>query len=114
MGLKQEISKNIRARRKQLELTQEVLAKRCKKTIRYVNYLENAAGNVTVDTLQEIAGALECEVIDLLLTGSTTKRKQDKQAALRRAPVPTTQPSEPEAIDLVIKILREAKAKYKL
>ena len=118
MGLRQDISKNIRARRKQLELTQEQLAKRCKKTIRYINHLENAAGNVTVDTLEKVAVALHCKVIDLLQTGSPIKRWHDQQASKGRmaALTPPEQPpgpSEPEAIDLAIKILRDAKAKYK-
>ena len=115
MGLRQDISKNIRARRKQLELTQEQLAKRCKKTIRYINHLENAAGNVTVDTLEKVAAALQCQVNDLLQTGSTIKRWHDKQGRMAAFTPPEEPPgpTEPEAIDLAIKILREAKAKYK-
>jgi len=119
MTLKKDISKNIRVRRQSLQLTQQDLAIRCKKTVRYINYLENAAGNVTVDTLTKVAAALECEVGDLLLPTKHARQwlaaenRLDCKRALSPGDAETAEPPEIEAIDLAIRILREAKTKYK-
>lgn len=59
---------NIREKRKSLKMSQEELASLAgvsRQTI--INLENNASKNITVITLQKIAGALNCSVDDLLI-----------------------------------------------
>ena len=59
---------NIREKRKSLKMSQEELAGLAgvsRQTI--INLENNASKNITVITLQKIAGALNCSVDDLLI-----------------------------------------------
>ena len=66
---------NIREKRKNLKLSQEELARLAdvsRQTI--INLENNATKNITVLTLQKIAGALKCSVDDLLIISETSRK----------------------------------------
>lgn len=66
---------NIREKRKNLKLSQEELARLAdvsRQTI--INLENNATKNITVLTLQKIAGALKCSVDDLLIISETSSK----------------------------------------
>ena len=69
---------NIREKRKSLKMSQEELARLADVSRQTIINLENdATKNITVLTLQKIAGALNCSVDDLLILpeGSSTLDK---------------------------------------
>ena len=53
------LGKNIRYYRYQNRLTQEKVAERCELSPRYVSDIENGKGNISIDTLNKIAGILK-------------------------------------------------------
>jgi len=55
-------------------MTQEKLAELTDLSPRYISNIENGSGNVSLDTIELIAEALEVEYIDLF----TTKNKEIK------------------------------------
>lgn len=59
---------NIRHRRQQLGYSQTTLARRAKVTQGWISRLENRVENPTLNSLTQIAKALDVEVIDLLST----------------------------------------------
>ncbi len=107
MALKEDASKNIKNRRLQLGLTQQGLADRCRKTIRYINFLENSAQNITMDTLESIATALECKAVDLLQPVKGAKRKPI--AIPDHGPDSSALPIEIKGVDYAINLLKEAR-----
>lgn len=108
MTARSDISKNIKARRKQLRLTQDQLAKKAKRTIRYISILETSPEkNVTLDTLESIAAALDCEVFDLLQPAGRKKRPIGLDHA-------DGEPFEVEAIDYVIGMLKDNRSRLVL
>ena len=67
MSLQRLVVKNVKQRRKQAGLTQEELAKRCRMTRRYIVGIEAGSGvNLTLHSLERLAVALNCMVVDLL------------------------------------------------
>lgn len=60
---------NIRHRRQLLGYSQTTLAQRAKVTQGWISRLENRVENPTLNSLTQIAKALDVEVIDLLSTG---------------------------------------------
>ena len=63
---KENLRKNIRQRRIAAGLSQTELAKLCRRTNRFISALETTPRNVTLETLEALAGALKCTVPDLL------------------------------------------------
>lgn len=60
------IAFNVRKRRHALSLSQEELAERCGLHRTYVGAVERAERNLTIQSLERIATALGCQVIDLV------------------------------------------------
>lgn len=56
----------VRARRQALKLSQEELADRCHLHRTYIGSIERGEGNITLDTLDKLARALEVEPWKLL------------------------------------------------
>ncbi|MFC4235913.1 helix-turn-helix domain-containing protein [Thalassospira xianhensis] len=63
------IATNIRHRRQMLGLSQEELADNCGLHRTYIGSIERGERNITVNTLQRVAEALSCSVIDLFYSG---------------------------------------------
>ena len=61
-NLRKIVGYNIKYYRFIKNLTQEALAEKCNLSPRYISDLENSRGNVSIDTIEEIAYALNIEV----------------------------------------------------
>lgn len=60
------LATNLRARRKEVGLSQEVLADLAGLHRTYVGGIERAERNVSIDNIEKIASALDADVVDLL------------------------------------------------
>jgi transcriptional regulator with XRE-family HTH domain len=69
MDLAKVISKNIRASRERVGLSQRELADRTGISARYISQLENGAPNVTVEVLDKLARGLNCTANQLVHDG---------------------------------------------
>lgn len=67
MSLRKVVGKNVAARRKKDGISQQVLAKRVCMNKQTVWRIEAGANNLTIDTLERFAEALEVSPVDLLL-----------------------------------------------
>lgn len=72
--LRKIFGKNVKYYRFKNNMTQEKLAELTDLSPRYISNIENGGGNVSLDTIELIAEALEIESIDLF----TTKNKEIK------------------------------------
>ncbi len=111
MNLRQDFSRNLKARRKQLGWTQQELADKCRKTVRYVNHLENTGPNVTIDTLETLAKALDCTIFDLFQSARGKKRAPKTDLSKFYDHKETS--SEAASIDFAIGVLKTERSKYK-
>src|SRR4051812_6297112 len=92
MQLREIVSKNLRALRNQVGITQSELAKRLKKSdYRYISQMETQPQNVTVDMIEDLARALNVQPMELLRTGPE----------LPRGPRPEAVPGLDEAIQVL-------------
>ena len=66
MNLRTRFGQNARKRRKELGISQEELAMRIGTDQGYVSLLETGQMNTTLDMIERICEALECEVGDLV------------------------------------------------
>lgn len=64
--LKKRVGKNIRAKRKEKGFTQESFALHVKVDRSYMGRIERGEANISVDILNMIAKAVECEAHELL------------------------------------------------
>lgn len=62
----QRVAAAVRKRRLALRLSQEDLADRCRLHRTYIGAIERAEGNITLDTLDKVAGALDVEPHELV------------------------------------------------
>jgi transcriptional regulator with XRE-family HTH domain len=69
MKLRQVVAKNLRKLRGERGLSQEELADRAGLNRNYVGMIEREESAPTVDTLEELARALDVSVIDLVRNG---------------------------------------------
>lgn len=60
------LAKNIREKRTSLHMSQAELAERSGIGPSHISFMENARTNPTIESLEQIAKALNCSVIDLL------------------------------------------------
>ena len=68
--LKESLSTNIKARRKELGISQEKLALLCALDRSYMSEIERQLANPTIETLVRLGNALQRSPSDLLRTGS--------------------------------------------
>lgn len=61
LNIRKVFGANVKFYRYQNDLTQEQLAEKCDLSTRYISDIENANGNVSLDTLEIIAKALNIE-----------------------------------------------------
>lgn len=66
-ALRQVVSKNVRARRKALGLSQELLAEATNLTQVHISHIETGAKSATLDTVEKIAKALNVSAYELLV-----------------------------------------------
>ncbi|NER23600.1 MAG: helix-turn-helix transcriptional regulator [Symploca sp. SIO1C2] len=66
LGLNQVVASNIKKRRKELDLSQEDLAEKCGLHRTYVGAIERSERNITLQTLEKLAGSLGVSPLDLL------------------------------------------------
>lgn len=59
MRLRKLVANNVKARRLQLDLTQEQVAKRARLNTQHVSRIERAPQNLTLDAIESLAKALE-------------------------------------------------------
>lgn len=104
---KENLRRNIRQRRLEAKLSQRALGKLCKRTDRFISALETTPKNVTLETLELLAEALQCTIFDLLgpvrgnpPSGSRAKRSISDLELPQSAAV---------GIDAAIRILNRAK-----
>lgn len=60
------IGQRLRELRKELDITQEELSKRCDVTKQRINYFELDKGLPTIPTLQKLAKGLGCTIFDIV------------------------------------------------
>jgi transcriptional regulator with XRE-family HTH domain len=65
-SIKQTVRENIRRLRIKAGLSQQKLAERTGKSLRYINYLENRNTNVTIEVLEAIANGIGVSVASLV------------------------------------------------
>lgn len=65
-SLRSVLAENVRAYRKEHELSQEELADRCELHRTYIGSVEREERNVSLSTLEVLAGALGVSVVELL------------------------------------------------
>lgn len=70
-GLQGVIADNVRRLRKEKDLSQEELGEVCGYHRTYVGGIERGERNITIATLEALAGALEVEPLQLLLRPET-------------------------------------------
>ncbi|MBF0440687.1 MAG: helix-turn-helix transcriptional regulator [Oligoflexales bacterium] len=80
-GLREIVANNIRDLRIQAGLTQVELAKKAKLTDVYISRIEQKSKNLTLDSIEQIANALEVPISSLIKDVSTTFPKQNKKTA---------------------------------
>ncbi|NEQ66232.1 MAG: helix-turn-helix transcriptional regulator [Symploca sp. SIO1B1] len=66
LGLNQVVASNIKKLRKELDLSQEDLAEKCGLHRTYVGAIERSERNITLQTLEKLAGSLGVSPLDLL------------------------------------------------
>ncbi len=64
--IKKRVAKNIKLLRKQTNLTQNQLAIKMGVAIRYVSRLENDPQNLTLETIEKLSRALNCDISDII------------------------------------------------
>jgi transcriptional regulator with XRE-family HTH domain len=62
------VAQNIRHRRQFFGMSQEALAEHCGLHRTYIGAIERGERNITINTLARVAEALDCSVIDLILS----------------------------------------------
>ena len=80
MTLVQAISKNVKARRTKMGMSQKRLSVLTRLTIRYISRLENEAPNITVEVLERILKGLDCTLQELMF--EKAKVSNEKQLLL--------------------------------
>lgn len=75
MTLGKLVAENVKAIRLKRGISQQVLAKKSKLTVRYISRLENTAPNVTLDVLERLAKGLSCSVHELIGDGGIHHEK---------------------------------------
>lgn len=104
------LGKAVRARRIALGLTQAELATRAQIDAHYIARIESshaAASNPTLATLLRLAGALECEVQDLLGDTGEGGRNTRRRALTIRSGLEGLRKMNPERRRLVLLLIRE-------
>jgi transcriptional regulator with XRE-family HTH domain len=107
----QNVSRNIRRRRESLGLSQGELAKLARKTNRFISMIETAPKDIRLTTLEDVAEALGCTIVELLgpVKDVPAKRKKDlKQLKIQE--IPKTAVS---GLDFAIKLLNQARKQAK-
>jgi transcriptional regulator with XRE-family HTH domain len=79
-SLRAVLAENVRLIRVKRRLTQAQLGKKAMLSGRYVSLIEAGDRNVTVDTIEAVAKALDVSVVDLLTDGVTENAARTKQA----------------------------------
>ena len=67
-SLRRTFADNVRARRKELGLSQEELADRAQVHRTFIGHVERAETNISIDNIDRISAALEIAASDLLRT----------------------------------------------
>ena len=80
LTLVQAISKNVKARRTKMGMSQKRLSVLTRLTIRYISRLENEAPNITVEVLERILKGLDCTLQELMF--EKAKVSNEKQLLL--------------------------------
>jgi transcriptional regulator with XRE-family HTH domain len=83
--LKNLIALNIRTIRTKSTLSQTQLAKKAGLTARYISRIENDPQNLTIETMQKIAGVLGVEIADLIGIPSNFPAPKNSGEALDQA-----------------------------
>ena len=65
-NIRKTLGANVRYYRYLIGYTQEQLAEKCDLSPRFVSDIENANGNISIDTLEIIANVLKCETYLLI------------------------------------------------
>lgn len=107
----QNVSRNIRLRREALGISQGELAKRARKTNRFISMIETAPKDVRLTTLEDVAEALECTIVELLgpvKERSATRKIEPRKVRAREFPKAATL-----GLDLAIKLLHQARKQAK-
>lgn len=105
---KENLRRNVRERRLAAGLSQRELGKRCHRTDRFISAIETTPRNVTLETLEALAGALDCTVLDLL--GPATKDGARHGQRVRRSVEDTKLPKAAAVgLDAAIRLLNRAK-----
>lgn len=92
-SIREIVAKNIKYYRKIKGLSQDKLSQKCGLSVRFISRAENSPQNLTIETLESIAHALDTTVSDL--TGATDHKNFPK------IPARTS-----KAIDQVVKFLQ--------
>ncbi len=70
MSLTNIVAQNLLAARKQLNISQQAVAKKAKVSVSYISMLERGARTPTLETLEVLAKAFGVAPLDLLQTGA--------------------------------------------
>jgi transcriptional regulator with XRE-family HTH domain len=95
--LKEIVCRNIKAKRLEVGMSQQKLSLATRLTVHYLSKLERQPQNLTLDTIEDIADALDVPVAELIL-GEEPKLPKPSKGML-------------DAIDHVIRLLQAYKAK---
>ncbi|MBQ7661663.1 MAG: helix-turn-helix transcriptional regulator [Clostridia bacterium] len=68
------IGQKIKERRRALHITQESLAEKIDVSVGYISQVERGITKISLDLLDRLAAALDCEIVDFL--ADTTSRPQ--------------------------------------
>mgnify|MGYP001609479723 CR=1 FL=1 len=81
-SIKETVRSNIRRLRQGAGLSQQKLADRTGKSLRYINYLENNDSNVTIEVLQQLAKGIGVSVSALVSDGSEGQLAVPREAVI--------------------------------
>ncbi|MFP5271060.1 helix-turn-helix domain-containing protein [Coleofasciculus sp.] len=70
LGLNQVVASNLRKLRKELGISQEELAEKCGLHRTYIGAIERSERNITLQTLERLAGSLGVSPLELLKDNS--------------------------------------------
>ncbi|MBI2602841.1 MAG: helix-turn-helix transcriptional regulator [Deltaproteobacteria bacterium] len=99
-SIQEVVAKNVRFYRLKAGLSQDKLSKKCGLSVRFISRAENQPQNLTLDTLQILAKALDVSVAEL--TESSEKKKLLTGSAKRTA----------EILDSVIATLKAVRSTF--
>lgn len=108
----QNIAKNIKNRRLSAGLSQAKLAELAKMSLSFISTIERSPKNVRIESLEELARALNCSINDLVNSAESAQISSRKRARKSIKDDPVASKESLVGLQLAINILKKTKDLY--